>query len=85
MALNDVLSDLQADKKEKKTADKKYVSFLKEEWAEMEKGLAQRVTALNRYGRAEGAASRHGWESAGAGDIYARWTNPDQRRWFRTT
>jgi uncharacterized protein len=33
------------------------------------------VTALNRYGRAEGAASRHGWESAGADDIYARWIN----------
>lgn len=33
------------------------------------------VTALNRYGRAEGAASRHGWESAGADDKYARWIN----------
>ncbi len=33
------------------------------------------VTALRRYGRAEGAASRHGWESAGSQDIYARWIN----------
>ncbi len=43
MALNDVLSDLQADKKEKKTADKKYVSFLKEEWAEMEKTYGKSI------------------------------------------
>jgi hypothetical protein len=39
------------------------------------RGNDKSVTALNRYGRAEGVASRHGWESAGAGDIYARWIN----------
>ncbi len=33
------------------------------------------VTALRRYGRAQGAASRHGWESGGSDDIYARWNN----------
>jgi uncharacterized protein len=33
------------------------------------------VTALKRYGRAEGVASRHGWESAGSADKYARWIN----------
>jgi secreted PhoX family phosphatase len=31
------------------------------------------VTSLNRYGRAQGAASRHGWESAGSDDKYLRW------------
>ncbi|MET0332921.1 MAG: alkaline phosphatase PhoX, partial [Rhizobacter sp.] len=31
------------------------------------------VASLNRYGRAQGAASRHGWETAGADDKYARW------------
>jgi secreted PhoX family phosphatase len=31
------------------------------------------VVSLNRYGRAQGAASRHGWETAGSEDIYARW------------
>jgi len=31
------------------------------------------VVSLNRYGRAQGAASRHGWESSGADDRYARW------------
>ncbi|MDB5868003.1 MAG: phosphatase [Polaromonas sp.] len=31
------------------------------------------VVALNRYGRAQGAASRHGWETAGTADKYARW------------
>jgi hypothetical protein len=31
------------------------------------------VVALKRYGRAQGAASRHGWESAGSDDKYARW------------
>ena len=35
----------------------------------------KQVTALNRYGRKAGAASRHGWESAGAQDRYARWNN----------
>ena len=31
------------------------------------------VVSLNRYGRPQGAASRHGWESSGADDKYARW------------
>jgi uncharacterized protein len=34
---------------------------------------AKSVVALNRYGRAQGAASRHGWETSGAADKYARW------------
>lgn len=34
---------------------------------------ARSVVSLNRYGRAQGAASRHGWETAGAADRYARW------------
>ena len=34
---------------------------------------ANSVVALNRYGRAQGAASRHGWQSAGTADQYARW------------
>ena len=33
------------------------------------------VVALNRYGRKAGDASRHGWESAGSDDKYARWNN----------
>ena len=33
------------------------------------------VVALNRYGRAAGAPSRHGWESAGPQDKYVRWNN----------
>ncbi|MDZ7813798.1 MAG: PhoX family phosphatase [Ideonella sp.] len=39
------------------------------------RGNDKSVTALKRYGRAEGAGSRHGWESAGSTDIYARWLN----------
>jgi secreted PhoX family phosphatase len=31
------------------------------------------VASLNRYGRAQGAASRHGWESGGSTDAYKRW------------
>ncbi|WP_029527116.1 PhoX family protein [Polaromonas glacialis] len=31
------------------------------------------VAALKRYGRNAAAASRHGWESAGTDDKYARW------------
>ncbi|MCE3272002.1 MAG: hypothetical protein K0S57_2399 [Ramlibacter sp.] len=31
------------------------------------------VVSLNRYGRSQGAASRHGWETAGADDRFARW------------
>jgi uncharacterized protein len=34
---------------------------------------AKSVTSLNRYGRAQGAASRHGWETSDADDKYARW------------
>ncbi len=33
------------------------------------------VTALKRYGRNQGAASRHGWESGGTADQYQRWNN----------
>ncbi|HEX5738269.1 MAG TPA: alkaline phosphatase PhoX [Hydrogenophaga sp.] len=35
----------------------------------------KQVQALNRYGRKAGAASRHGWESAGPQDPYVRWNN----------
>ncbi len=35
----------------------------------------KQVQALNRYGRKAGAPSRHGWESGGAADTYARWNN----------
>ncbi|MFZ5542110.1 MAG: PhoX family protein [Pseudomonadota bacterium] len=31
------------------------------------------VVALNRYGRRQGAASRHGWETGGPDDKYQRW------------
>jgi secreted PhoX family phosphatase len=34
---------------------------------------ARSVVSLLRYGRAQGAASRHGWETAGVADKYARW------------
>jgi secreted PhoX family phosphatase len=34
---------------------------------------AKSVTSLNRYGRTQGATSRHGWETSGADDKYARW------------
>lgn len=34
---------------------------------------ARSVVSLVRYGRAQGAASRHGWETAGSADQYARW------------
>jgi len=35
---------------------------------------ANSVISLNRYGRAQGAASRHGWETSGTDDKYARWS-----------
>ncbi len=34
---------------------------------------AKSVTSLKRYGRNQGAASRHAWESAGVDDKYVRW------------
>ena len=37
------------------------------------RGNDKSVTSLNRYGRPQGAASRHGWETSGAADKYARW------------
>ncbi len=39
------------------------------------RGNDKSVTALKRYGRAEGTASRHGWETAGSDDKYVRWNN----------
>lgn len=37
------------------------------------RGNDKSVTSLNRYGRPEDSESRHGWETAGADDKYARW------------
>lgn len=37
------------------------------------RGNDKSVAALKRCGRSQGAASRHGWESGGADDKYARW------------
>jgi len=34
---------------------------------------AKSVVALQRYGRNQGAASRHGWETGGSADKYKRW------------
>jgi secreted PhoX family phosphatase len=34
---------------------------------------ARSVVSLNRYGRAQGGASRHGWETAGSDDRFKRW------------
>ena len=37
------------------------------------RGGDKSIAALKRYGRNQGATSRHGWESAGSEDKYARW------------
>ena len=39
------------------------------------RGNDKSVTSLKRYGRSQGAASRHGWETGGAEDKYQRWNN----------
>ena len=39
------------------------------------RGNDKSVTSLERYGRSQGAASRHGWETGGADDKYQRWNN----------
>lgn len=39
------------------------------------RGNDKSVVSLKRYGREQGAASRHGWESGGTEDKYARWNN----------
>ena len=39
------------------------------------RGNDKSVTSLNRYGRPQGSASRHGWETGGTDDKYARWNN----------
>jgi uncharacterized protein len=39
------------------------------------RGNDKTVTSLNRYGRSQGAASRHGWETGGSADKYQRWNN----------
>ncbi len=33
------------------------------------------VASLKRYGRSQGASSRHGWETGGTADKYVRWNN----------
>lgn len=39
------------------------------------RGNDKTVASLNRYGRTQGAASRYGWQTAGADDRFARWVN----------
>ena len=39
------------------------------------RGNDKSVTSLKRYGRSQGAASRHGWETGGTADKYQRWNN----------
>ncbi|ART49121.1 PhoX family protein [Acidovorax carolinensis] len=39
------------------------------------RGNDKSVTSLKRYGRNQGAASRHGWETGGTDDKYQRWNN----------
>ncbi|WP_348683106.1 PhoX family protein [Acidovorax soli] len=39
------------------------------------RGNDKSVTSLKRYGRSQGAASRHGWETGGIDDKYQRWNN----------
>jgi hypothetical protein len=43
MALGDVLAGLQADKKEKKSAEKRYVAFTGVEWGEMEATYGKKI------------------------------------------
>ena len=47
--------------------------FTRSPAADAARGNDKSVTALKRYGRNQGAASRHGWESGGADDKYQRW------------
>lgn len=37
------------------------------------RGNDKSVTSLNRYGKAQGGTSRHGWETSGPEDRFARW------------
>ena len=39
------------------------------------RGNDKSVASLNRYGRIQGSASRHGWETGGSDDKYVRWNN----------
>ncbi|WP_020654361.1 PhoX family protein [Massilia niastensis] len=39
------------------------------------RGNDKSVASLKRYGRNQGDASRHGWETGGADDKYVRWNN----------
>jgi hypothetical protein len=53
-----------------------YGYFFRDAKDDERRGKADKqVAGLNRYGRKAGAASRHGWESAGSADTYARWNN----------
>jgi len=42
---------------------------------DMARGNDKSATSLKRYGRNQGAPSRHGWETGGTDDKYARWNN----------
>lgn len=47
MALIDVLSEVTAEKKEKKQADKKYVTFTIEEWKALEAKQGKEINPLD--------------------------------------
>ncbi len=52
-----------------------YGYFFRDAQDDVRRKNDKHVAGLNRYGRKAGAASRHGWESAGTADTYARWNN----------
>ncbi|MFN3375916.1 MAG: PhoX family protein [Burkholderiaceae bacterium] len=49
--------------------------FTRSDTDDAARGNDKSVTALRRYGRNQGAASRHGWETGGTADKYQRWNN----------
>ena len=50
-----------------------YGYFFRDAQDDARRNNPQQVAAFNRYGRKAGAPSRHGWESGGSDDRYARW------------
>lgn len=50
-----------------------YGYFFRDAQDDARRNNPQQTAALNRYGRKAGAPSRHGWESGGSDDRYARW------------
>jgi secreted PhoX family phosphatase len=55
------------------SGEENWVNYFSRSGTDNAARTARSVVSLNRYGKAQGGSSRHGWETAGTDDRFQRW------------